>query len=260
VLLLSAVRVRGEWLSARAFAYLSFVLRRRSRDGDWLPLPHGAVITPEGAVAAAEGLTLVARTGRMEFPHLEADAGSPELEVQLIAHLGPRQDRPSAWLTVTARRSPETGPDEVLHVALDNAMRRLRRAERTNPRGLAVLGAAEVRSTVSGLAHAGPSREHWTSWQSGAITQISLRVRMLRPDAVARLLGEGRGAAVTVALRQTPAGTEGVLRVAALSDDAAERAVARITRLGAHLGVRLDRLDGRHGPAVLASLPIGGSL
>jgi hypothetical protein len=75
---------------------------------------------------------------------------------------------------------------------------------------------------------------------------------------VVRLLGEGRDAAVTVALRQS-AGGPGVLRVAALSADAAERAVARITRLGAHLGVRLDRLDGRHGPAVLASLPIGGS-
>jgi hypothetical protein len=36
--------------------------------------------------------------------------------------------------------------------------------------------------------------------------------------------------------------------------------VARLIKLGAHLGVRLHRLDGRHGPAVLASLPIGGTL
>jgi len=258
VLLVSAVRVRGEWLSARGSAGLSFILRRRTRAGDWLPLPRGSVITPTGVITGVEGLTLVARTVRMEFPRLEADAGGPELDLQLVAHRGPRQERPDVWFAVTARRSPETRSDEALAVVVDNALRRLRKAERAaGTRGFAVLGSAELRSTVIGLAHAGESRESWNSWRSGSITQISLRVRATRLDALVRLLSEGRGAAITLALRS---GTEGVLRVAAPSVDAAEHAVARITELGAGLGVRLNRLDGRHGPAVLASLPIGGSL
>lgn len=276
VLVASAVRVRGEWLSTLGGAHLSFVLRRRTRDGDWLPLPRGSVITSTGVIAGAEGLTVVARTARMELPHLAADAGSPELDLQLVAHLGPRQERPGAWLTITARRSPDNEPDEALRVALDNALRRLRKAERaagrragdsaptapaTGPRGFAVLSAADLRSTVIGLAHVGPSQESWNSWRSGSVTQISLRVRAARPEALVRLLSEGRGSSVTLAMRQTQAyPNEGVLRVAALSDDAAEQAISRITKLGAHLGVRLDRLDGRHGPAVLASLPTGGSL
>jgi hypothetical protein len=260
VLAVSAGRIRGEWLSALAAGYLSFVLRRRTRDTDWLPLPRGSVITPDGVIAGADGLTIVTRTARMEVPHLEADAGGPELDLQFVAHLGLGQERPRGWLAITARRSPETGSDEALRVALDNALRRLRKSERVagRPGGYAVLGAADLRTALMELAHAGASRESWTNWRSGSVTQISLRARTTRPDALVGLL-RGHGAAVTLATRAR-AGNEGVLRIAALSDDAAERAVARLTALGTPLGVRLDRLDGRHGPAVLASLPIGGSL
>jgi hypothetical protein len=261
VLAVSAGRVRGEWLSTLAAAYLSFALRRRTRDAGWVPLPRGSVITPTGLVAGADGLTLVVRTVRMDLPHLEADAGGPELDLQLVAHLGLRQERPSGWLAITARRSADLESDDVLRVALENALRRLRKAERaTGPHNYAVLGAAELRSAVLELAHAGASRESWTNWRSGAVTQISLRVRTTRPQALVTLLPEGRDAAVTFALRHTRAGPECVLRVAAGSAGAADRVVAHLTKLGTPLGVRLDRLDGRHGPAVLASLPIGGSL
>jgi hypothetical protein len=261
VLALSAVRIRGEWLSAVGAGRLSFVLRRRTRDGDWLPLPRGSVITPDGVIAGADGLTVVTRTVRMEVPHLEADAGGPELDLQFVAHLGPGEQQPLGWLAITARRSPDTGSDQALRVALDNALRRLRKAERAagRPGGYAALGAADLRPALMELAHAGVSRESWHHWRSGSTTQISLRARTTRPDALLGLLREARGAAVTFAMR-TRAGNEGVLRIAARSDDAAERAVARLIALGTPLGVRLDRLDGRHGPAVLASLPIGGSL
>ena len=115
-------------------------------------------------------------------------------------------------------------------------------------------GVPAPHATQDGQSTAGPATADQGGHQLPAV-----RIAVWQPALVVGFAGAGRGAGVTVALRQS-AGGPGVLRVAALSEDAAERAVARITGLGAHLGVRLDRLNGRHRPAVLVSLPIGGSL
>lgn len=303
-LAISAGRVRGEWLSTVALRWAGFVARRRQWDSEHVPLPRDAAITSAGVLVWAEGMTAVTRTSAFGFPKIEADG--PRLDLQLVAHLGPRQARPSAWLAITARRDADNATDDQLHVPLDNAIRRLRKAA---PREFALLSGREVRAAVGGVAHAGPARETWRYWCSGPITQITLRLTGLPgPSFIDRLLTEGRApgrdrlltedrapgkdrtltedrtpgkepgkpgepgelgepgmrpkpqsqdAAVTVAVR--PDG-QGVVRVAATSADAAERAVTRITRICAPHGVRLERLDGRHGPAVLASLPIGGEL
>lgn len=251
VLTLGAVRVRGEWLSTVARRWLGLVARRRTWGSDWTPLPKGWATTSDGVLVGADGMTVVARTPVVELPELDTDG--PELDLQLVAHLGPRQAKPGAWLAITARRDADHAGDDELRVPLENALRRLRKSGRD----LKLLPAAELRPTLAGIAHAGPAREQWRCWRSGPVTQITLRLRGGRPALVDRLLAEGRDAAVTVAVRRD--GT-GVLRVAATSDAAAEQAVARLIKLGAHLGVRLTRLDGSHGPAVLASLPIGRNL
>jgi hypothetical protein len=143
--------------------------------------------------------------------------------------------------------------DEMLRVTLGNVLRRLRKSGRD----LTPMSAVDLRATLAGVSHAGPSRERWRGWQSGPVTQVSLSFAAAPRAALDRLLAEGRDAALTIAIR--PAG-DGVLRIAATSPGAADRAVTRLVTLGARLGVRLHRLDGRHGPAVLASLPIGGKL
>jgi hypothetical protein len=249
----TAVRVRGVWLSSLAWTWLEFIARRRNHPGRHLPLPRGSSIAPDGMLVGAEGLTVVTRTREAVFPELETDADGPELDLQLVLHRGPQQPGPSAWLAITARRHTDVAHDEMLRVTLGNVLRRLRKSGRE----LTGMSAVDLHATLAGIAHAGPSRERWRGWRSGPVTQVALCFAAAPRPALDRLLAEGRDAALTIAIR--PAG-DGVLRIAATSPEAAGRAVARLVTLGAHLGVRLHRLDGRHGPAVLASLPIGGTL
>jgi hypothetical protein len=253
LLAVSALRIRGVWLSTSAGRWVRFVLRRRVHAGQHLPLPAGTTIASDGVLVGAEGLTVVTRTGARVVPALEAGTDAPRLDLQLVVHRGPRQVGPAAWLAIGVRRDADTPDDELLRVTLDNALRRLRRGGHD----LTPLSSSELHRTLHGISHAGPSRERFRCWQSGRVTQITLRLGATAAHlpALDRLLAEGRDAAVTAAVRATG---DGVLRVAAISPDAAERATARLIALGAHLGVRLHRLDGRHGPAVTASLPLGG--
>jgi hypothetical protein len=253
LLAVSAVRVRGVWLSSLAWTWMGFVARRKRYPGEHLPLPRGCSVASDGVLVGAEGLTAVARTKEGAFPDIGTDADGPELDMQLVLHRGPRQAWPSVWLAVSVRRDADATPDEMLRVALGNVLRRLRKSGRD----ITPLSAADLRATLAGVAHAGPSRERWRGWSSGPITQVTLSFAAARRTALDRLLAEGRDVALTIAFR--PAG-DGVLRIAATSPGAADRAVARFVALGAHLDVRLYRLDGQHGPAVLASLPIGGTL
>ncbi|MET0492160.1 MAG: hypothetical protein ABW000_03420 [Actinoplanes sp.] len=255
LLAVSAIRVRGVWLSTSAGRWVRFMLRRRIHSGHHLPLPAGTTIASDGVLVGAEGLTVVTRTEERVVPALEADADAPRLDLQLVVHRGPRQAGPAAWLAIGVRRDADTADDDLLRVTLDNALRRLRRGgHELNP-----LPSPDLHRTLHGISHAGPSRERFRCWQSGRVTQITLRLGATAAQlpALDRLLAAGRDAAVTAAVRATG---DGVLRVAATSPDAAERATARLIALGTHLGVPLHRLDGRHGPAVTASLPLGGDV
>ena len=71
----------------------------------------------------------------------------------------------------------------------------------------------------------------------------------------ARIVVAAGDTGLTVAVRARGDGElTGVLRVAT------EAGARRLPLLAPGAGVRLERLDGRHGPAVAATLPIGGSL
>jgi hypothetical protein len=248
-LVAGAGRLRGEWLSTVGGRRLGYVCRRRVFEGEHLPLPADSTLTSTGVLVWAEGMTVVARTSEIGFPQLTADSGGPQLDLQWVGHLGPRQARrPSAWLAITVRRDPDFPSDEQLRVAMDNVLRRVRK-------DFAVLSGREVRAVLTGIGHAGPSRETWRHWRSGAVTQITFRVS--GTVAVEQVLRAGEDASVTVAL--WPDG-DGIIRVAAPDADAAERAARRITGDKNRINVNAERLDGRHGLAVLASLPIGGKL
>jgi hypothetical protein len=262
-LVAGAGRLRDEWLSTVGGRWLGYLSRRRVFEGEHLPLPADSTLTSTGVLVRAEGMTVVARTSKIGFPQLGADSGGPELDLQWVGHLGPRQARrPSAWLAITVRRDPDFATDEQLRVAMSNVLRRVRK-------DFVVLSGREIRAVLTGIAHAGPSRETWRHWRSGAITQITFRVT--GTVAVEQVLRAGEDASVTVAL--WPDG-DGIIRVAAPDADAAERAArritgdksgitgdkSRITRDKCRINVNAERLDGRHGLAVLASLPIGGKL
>ncbi|MFG1608404.1 hypothetical protein [Actinoplanes sp. NPDC049265] len=236
-LIVSAARIRGDWLSTVAGRWLGFVTRRRVFAGEHLPLPANTRLTSAGVLVGAGGLTVVARTREVDFPRFEGESGGPRIDLQWVGHLGPRQDRPSAWLAITVVRDADFAGDEQLRVALDNVLRRVRPD---------LLSGRELTAVLGGIAHAGPACETWRHWRSGPVTQITFR----GTGPAARFLKPGGDVAVTVA--RWPDG-DSVIRVAARDAGTAERAAREVSRSAV-------RLDGRHGPAVLASLPIGGKL
>jgi hypothetical protein len=126
--------------------------------------------------------------------------------------------------------------------ALGNVLRRLRR------RGLDLTPLTEP-----DLA-AGTGREEWRGWRAGPVLHIALR--LVAPGAVPlqRLLVAAGDADLSAAVRADGDRVAGVLRVTA--DATAHRLLAVAPGLGLHL----ERLDGRHGPAIAATLPLGGEL
>jgi hypothetical protein len=294
LLALGALRIHGEWLSTLATTALTFALRQRSFPGDHLPLPPGTTICPDGILTSPWGLTACVRPEEAPHPvpgHTPIDGpaapessahagertfvlgdggeagertvvlgggGRAEVCLTAVSHreagLGDGGAGVGAfagrWVAVGARGGGGPATDEELRRVLDNAVRRVA------PEG-GWLGAAELRETLAMVSKGGPSRESWRCWHSGPFDQVTLGFWTASAAGVECLLREGGDAAVTVAVGP---GGGGVLRVAATSPGVAERAVRRIVAAGARSGTRLRRLDGRHGPSVLATLPIGGIL
>ncbi|MFE9207272.1 type VII secretion protein EccE [Micromonospora sp. NPDC007230] len=246
--------------------------------------PHGvvAILRPEDTdVAELLRATLsgTLETGGAEPPSgrpagVEAtpgwDEAAPGPELRLVLHRGPRQAQPRAWLAVRVPRTVDAAEDETLHVVLGNAIRRVIRRLRRGGLDLAVLPDREVLATLTALTHAAPDRsvlrEEWRYWRAGPVTQIVLRLSSADPASIARidvldrLLAAVPEVAITVAVTADPVELTGMLRVAASSPAAADAAAGLLAGLAPRLGIRLERMDGRHGPAVAASLPIGGNL
>ncbi|RKR91882.1 type VII secretion protein EccE [Micromonospora pisi] len=300
LLAVTAIRVRGTWLSTLLGRRSRLLLRRRAFD---LPaaegsaallallLPGARIDTAEiggdqaGIVSRADELVAVlrpARPGSEAFVRAvlagavsgDGDPDAPRLGLHLVLHRGPQQVAPRAWLAVRVLRDVDAAEDSVLRVTLGNAVRRLRRRLRHTGLDLTVVPERELLATLTSLTHTGPGREaireHWHYWRAGPVTQIGLRMATVGSpspspspgpaEVLEQLLDGVRDVAVTVAV--VAGGTElsGVLRIAAATPEAAQAAVESLTSLGPDLGVHLERLDGLHGPAVTASLPIGGAL
>ncbi|MDG4831863.1 type VII secretion protein EccE [Solwaraspora sp. WMMD1047] len=177
---------------------------------------------------------------------------------------------PRCWLVVGVRRDADSAEDHELRAALDNGVRRLRRRSRQAGLDLHPLPAAELLQMLSEVTHTGPGRdrldEQWRHWHAGPVAQVGLALSGpdVRPERRAelldRLLAGVPQAAATVAVAVDRPGLTGVLRLAARTAPVVDLAADRCGPLGRELGVHLERLDGRHGPAVAASSPIGGDL
>jgi hypothetical protein len=297
LLALTAVRVRGTWLSTVLARRVRLLLRRRSHrlpaaaDGPAALLAllvpgarigtadiggqrAGVVSQPDGLIAvlrpvhASPGdVTRAALSGAL-LP--DADEEAPRLGLHLVLHRGPQQPHPRVWLTVRALRDVDAVDDEALRVTLGNAVRRMgRRVRRTNL-DLIALSDREVLATLTALTHTGPDRgtfrEDWRYWHAGPVTQVGMRLSGLgtrSPDRAAtleRVLASAREVALTVAVAADVPDLTGVVRIAATTAEAADAAADRLASLGPDLGVYLERLDGLHGRAVTASFPIGGNL
>lgn len=296
LLAVSAIRVRRTWLSTLLARWLRLLLRRRSYQVPTADRPRallawlapGARIrtvelggAPAAVVSRPEELVAVLRPDRATARDLarialaeallpDADGAAPRLALRLVLHRGPRQEQLRGWLALRALRDVDAAADEALRVALGNASRRLLRRVRRTDLDLVPLTEAELLGTVPALTHVGAGRdvlrERWRNWRAGAITQVGLRLSgptVRRADRVAaldRLLAAVPEVATTVVLAADTPELAGVLRLAANTPEAVDAAVDRLAVLGPAFGVRLDRLDGRHGPAVAVSLLIGGDL
>ncbi|WP_431923788.1 hypothetical protein [Amycolatopsis tucumanensis] len=287
LLVWTAGRADGRWLSDEVLLRARLLRRRRrvARGGDLLGhLAPGARIrtaevagVPAGVISREEELLAVLRPSGGDpgaFARLTLSGAlvsgsgtAPVIRLQLVLHRGPRQtDQTRAWLAVRAVREPGLATDDELLTALTGAVRRTHRELRAAGLGAVALTEQELRAALAALTHTGPGRdrvaEERRCWRAGPVTQIGVRVTGLgarppraRIHALHQLLAAVPGAARTVAV--TVPGHDAVVRVAATTDAAADSAVARLL-WAPPPGLRLERMDNQHGPAVAASLPIGG--
>ncbi|ONI85727.1 hypothetical protein ALI22I_26815 [Saccharothrix sp. ALI-22-I] len=297
VLALTAIRVRGRLLGEIAVRACCFPLRARRRD---LPaesrsealiallLPGSTVRTvqtgpgPVLVISHPGGLTAVVRP-RADHPVAPLPTPAALLPaakeqrhsfgVQAVLHVGVRRDAPPrVWFAVHVDRTVEAPDDDELTVALRNGLRRVRRvlARAGVPAdGLpeeAALAAVAALGHVTGGRH--EIRADWRYWRTGPVSQACYRLdgwdrvhEGIRWRLAHDLLTRTAGVAATVTFgARTGAATGAVLRLAATTEAAVERAAAVVGDLCGHFDVHLVRLDGAHVSGVAASLPIGGFL
>lgn len=212
------------------------------------------------------------------------DEQATDVEIQLVVHAGLRHDsQPRGWIAIAASRTHDLSSDARLTMLVKNASRRvLRHLERTGTNA-AQVDDQEAATTLVSLAHAnagrGHVRERWTTWSAGPVSQACLRLAgftKLQPGAASALIealaGTAVQASVTISVSAcVAAATQGqqansverrepVVRVAAASAGALDVAITVLGRLVRAYGAHPERLEGRHGPGVAASLPIARTL
>jgi hypothetical protein len=301
LIILTATRFRGVWLYRWAATLLGFLLRRRRAD---LPAVSEGVVAlvsqfcgrttvgtatvrdqPFGLLSRPTGASVALRLGsdapQELFPRLSTLLQSAEeqpvgVAVQLVLHTGVRHDRLTrAWVAVSVRRTPEIVTDDQVGQVLANTVRRmLRRFEREQVQALP-LDESDLLASVGALAHAnagrGQLRERWSTWSTGPVSQVCLRLNGFAglPTAVAQrlldtLLGTVTGSAQTLAValespdqRGEPIQYDAVLRVAAAHAATLDSSLTVLSTLARSYGVEPERLDGRHASGVAATLPLG---
>ena len=248
----SAVPVGEAWLSTVAVRWL----RLRLRGGtSLLPATNAHTVDVGGEqvalVSRPDALVAVLRPGRAGLGALLAaalrhrdDPAGPRCEVRVVAC---RRPLPRAWLVLRALRDVDSADDAELRPVLAAALRRLRRGGLE----LTPLSARDI----AAAAQCGPVRERWHAVRVGDTEHVAFRLAVPGPATLQRLMLAAGDTGLTVAVRaRGDGGLTGVLRVAT------EAGARRLPLLAPGADVHLERLDGRHGPAVAATLPIGGSL
>lgn len=291
VLVLTGIRVGGRWLYELPGIGIGYLLRpRRGKSlaaGDTVALlatlvPGATVRTvetnrgPAMAVSHRDGMTALLApgactpdlVGRLPTPSALLPVSADQLfGVQLVLHVGTRPDGPRrVWVAVHAGRTVETPGDDELTLVLRNGMRRVRRALDRAGVPVRPLAGRPALDAIAGLAHITGGhteiREDWRYWRAGPICHATYRLgggdRLAEGRAlVGALLAGIPGVATTITLAAHTERRGGVLRLAAPSPAAVERAAGRVTGLLAAAGVRMTRLDGAQLSGIAASLPIG---
>ncbi len=218
--------------------------------------------------APAGYLTETAPVAR-SYGSLAADVVPARRSTWVVARLDPL----GAPAAVAARGGGRVGA----HRALLGTVSRLSAALRFAGLGVRPVGAAEALDVLSltagatgpgGTAGAHRTAESWDCWAVDGTVQACFWVRgwpAARPLADPRLLarlGDVRSRFNVVSLTLTGEdasgiGVRAVVRVAGGSREELEHAVTDLQRLVP--GARLQRLNGQHAPAVLESLPLGGT-
>jgi type VII secretion protein EccE len=233
-----------------------------------------------------DGATLATLNLSSPAPLLPA-AGpdSPAYSVQLVLQADPvgrdtdwsrrALPRQQTWIALQALRTADSYRDEELLAALTNAVRRLLRRLARDELPTRMLDRAEVLALLSGLARvrAGePAREGWRSWGTPSLAQACFRLTGWHelPEATRRvllarlLMLPGRGTTIAVAARRTdgrpPVAVDMVVRIADASRELLDSSADLLAFAVAEARVRMERLDGAHGRALVASLPLGGFL
>ena len=231
-----------------------------------------------GPIAIREALAGLAKDEGTPLA-ASVDEQPVDLEAQLVVHGGLHHDRePHGWLAVAAQRDAGMSTDEQLTKVLKNAIRRMQRHLDRAGAGTAPVDDSAVAGTVVALAHTDAGRGHlqerWSVLSAGPVSQACLRLagfqRLTPSEAetlVRALLSTSTGTAVTFSvgarLRRDGASIrrhDPVLRIAAASPGDLDLAVTVLGRIAGSYRLRPERLDGRHGPATAASLPIGRNL
>lgn len=240
LLVLAAVRIRGQWFSTLARRWTALLLRRRRHDlssdhdrSELLDLlaPGARVTTaelagaPTAVITRPEELLTVLRpvdAGVRELAEQvlsdalrpESDPENPEFGLHLVLHRGPYRGgftQPRVWLAVRVCREVDVLVDDDLRVGLSNLLRKTQKKLSKAGVSAAPLTAPEITATFAALAHVGPGREtlreQWKSLAAGPVVQVGVRVTGLnelpasqRMTAIERLLATVPGVAATVAV------------------------------------------------------------
>jgi hypothetical protein len=197
-----------------------------------------------------------------------------EFGVRAVFHSGAPDAVPGVWLAVHAARTVDTALDEELTLVLHNGLRRVRQAlERAGvpteplPEGAAFAAITALAHLTGGRVEV---REDWRFVRTAAVSQACFALagwhRLAAGDArrlLPLLLGRTGRTAATLAvtawtLPSHRTRTRALLRLAATTDVAVDRAAEAVAGLLAPAGVGMVRLDGGHLPGLADSLPIGG--
>lgn len=258
----SAIRIRGRWLSTSLATRIRYLVRARRHDVGHSATALLALLAPGArctdAVISQPGEVTIVLRPRADVAEFLTALTEPGIGTRLVLHVSPGRREPvRAWLAVAAPRDAGSCTDEELVAVLANTVRRtLRTLAR---RGIVAdqLSEEDVLDTLAALTHTASGRgavtEQWRYWCTGPVVQSCFR---LHGPVTQQILHRLLAAAPTVAITASSAG---VLRIAALTPAATDAAATELTYLGDRLGVRLERLDGAHAPAVAATLPIGGT-
>jgi transcription elongation GreA/GreB family factor len=250
LLTLIAAPARDGWLSTVVVRHLRLRARRRNP-----PKAHADIRTSAigPLIVRADALILTLRLDDadvLDHDGVRPEPDGPRVECQVVRWTRPR---PRAWLVLRACRDAEHPGDPALEAALKTARRRLRR----NGSQVTTLTERDI-AAVAMLAGSGPYDEKWPAVRFGSTVHIALLARA-EDRASLRRLSEMAGEAAPHATAIVP-GAPGTTALTGLLLAGSERHAERLQTLAPAAGVRLDRLDGRHGPAVIATLPMGAPL